>query len=45
MVMIGAYLSFFLCVVFFRIISGIIIFTVKSAVLITNVTIVYGKIV
>ena len=41
----GAYLSFFLCVVFFRIMSGLIMFTVKLAVLITNVTIICGKIV
>ena len=34
-----------LTVVFFRIMSGLIYFTVKSVVLITNVTIICGKIV
>ena len=35
----GAYLSFFLFVAFFRTMSGLIVFSIKSAVLITNVTI------
>ena len=38
------FLSFFLCVVFFRIMSGLFVFTVKLAVLITNVTMICGKI-
>ena len=44
LVNIGAYLSFFLFVVCFRIMSNLIVFTVKLAVLITNVTSICGKI-
>ena len=42
---IGTYLSFFLYIVFFRIKSGLIVFTVELVVLITDVSIICGKIV